>query len=130
MQDALIAGALTTTSLVGVMTRLSVEIPEGAADETGQGLGVLGINLLLAQTVPLAWRRRAPVVVLSVITAALFLFSVLGYFRSFAAFGFLIALYTVAAHRERGTSIPAGIAAGAMCCWSWSSGLSRWNPTR
>jgi signal transduction histidine kinase len=114
VQDALIAGALTATSLVGVWTRLSVEIPEGAADETVGGLGVLGITLLLGQTIPLVWRRRAPVAVLAVITSALFLFSVLGYFRSFAAFGFLIALYTVAAHRERRTSIPAGIAAGAM----------------
>jgi len=39
---------------------------------------------------------------------------VLGYFRSFAAFGFLIALYTVAANRDRRTSIPAGIVAGAV----------------
>jgi hypothetical protein len=73
---------------------------EGAADGTGEGLGVLGIVLVLAQTAPLAWRRRAPVAVLTIITSALFFFSILGYFRSFAAFGFLIALYTVAAHRD------------------------------
>lgn len=113
VQDALIAGALTATSLVGVMTHLSVDLPEGAADGTGEGLGVLGIVLVLAQTAPLAWRRRAPVAVLTIITSALFFFSILGYFRSFAAFGFLIALYTVAAHRDRRISIPAGVAAGA-----------------
>src|SRR5207342_971240 len=79
-----------------------------------KGLDALGIALVLAQTAPLAWRRRAPVVVLSIITGALFLFSILGYFRSFAAFGFLIALYTVAAHRDRRTPIPAGIAAGSV----------------
>ena len=114
VQDALIAGALTATSLVGVMNHLRVDLPEGAGDGAAKGLDALGIALVLAQTAPLAWRRRAPVVVLSVITGALFLFSILGYFRSFAAFGFLIALYTVAAHRDRRTSIPAGIAAGSV----------------
>ena len=114
VQDALIAGVLTATSVVGVMNHLSVEIPEGAEEDVIRVLDGLGIVLVLAQTAPLAWRRRSPVLVLSIITAALFLFSILGYFRSFAAFGFLIALYTVAAHRDRGISIPAGISAGAV----------------
>ena len=114
VQDSLIAGALTSTSLVGVMNRLSVDLPEGAGEVTVHTLDEFGIALVMAQTAPLAWRRRAPVAVLSIITGALFLFSILGYFRSFAAFGFLIALYTVAAHRDRGISIPAGIAAGGV----------------
>ena len=112
VQDALIAAALTAVSLIGVMTHLHVDIPEGGGDVTLRTLDLLGLTLILLQTAPLAWRRRAPVVVLAVITGALILFSVDGYFRSFAAFGFLIALYTVAAHRERSISIPAGIAAG------------------
>ena len=113
VQDALIAGVLTATSVVGVMTHLSVDLPEGTG-EVVRGLNGLGIVLVLAQTAPLAWRRRAPILVLSIVTTALFFFSVLGYFRSFAAFGFLIALYTVAANRDRRTSIPAGIVAGAV----------------
>ena len=114
VQDSFIAGALTSTSLVGVMNHLSVDLPEGAGEATVQTLDEFGIALVMAQTAPLAWRRRAPVAVLSIITGALFLFSILGYFRSFAAFGFLIALYTVSAHRDRGISIPAGIAAGGV----------------
>ena len=114
VQDSLIAAALTSTSLVGVMTRLSVDLPEGAGDVTVQALDEVGIALVLAQTAPIAWRRRAPVAVLTIVTGALFLFSILGYLRSFAAFGFLIALYTVAAQRDRGTSIPAGLAAGGV----------------
>jgi signal transduction histidine kinase len=110
VQDTLIAVLLTAASLVGVVTHLQVDIPEGGSDVNGRGLDTLGIGLILLQTIPLMWRRRAPVLVLSMTAASLFLFSLLGYFRSLAAFGFLVALYTVAAHRERRTSIPAGTA--------------------
>ena len=113
VQDSMIAAALTAVSLVGVVTRLHVDLPEGG-DASLRSLDTLGIMLILLQTAPLAWRRRAPVLVLAVIAGALFLFSIDGYFRSFASFGFLIALYSVAAHRERAVSIPAGIASGVM----------------
>jgi signal transduction histidine kinase len=113
LQDSLISGALTTTSVIGVVTDMSVDLPEGAA-EVSAGIDELGIALVLAQTVPVAWRRRAPVVILSIVTAALFLYSVLGYVRSFAALGFLLALYTLAAYEERPVSVPIGVAAGAI----------------
>jgi signal transduction histidine kinase len=112
VQDALTAGVLTATSLVGVVVHLHVDLPEGS--DTARGLDALGMGLVLLQTVPLVWRRRAPVVVLALTTGALFLYSLLGYLPSFAAFGFLVALYTVAAERERRTSIPAGIASGIV----------------
>jgi signal transduction histidine kinase len=110
VQDALVAAVLTATSLVGVAARWHVDIPEGGGEITARGLDALGICLALLQTVPLAWRRRAPLVVLSVTTAACYLFSVLGYFPSFAALGFLVALYTVSAYRDRRASIPAALA--------------------
>jgi signal transduction histidine kinase len=113
-QDSLIAGALTGTSVMGVVNDLNVDLPEGAADVAAHPLDEFGIALVLAQTAPVAWRRRSPLLVLSIVTAALFLYSVLGYVRSFAAFGFLLALYTVAAYRERHTSVPVGIAAGSV----------------
>ena len=114
VQDSLIAAALTATSLVGAVTHLHVDLPEGGGDVTLRSLDALGVALILLQTTPLVWRRRAPVVVLSVVTASLFLYSTLGYFRSFASFGFLLALYTVAAYRDRRTSIPAGIASAVV----------------
>ena len=43
----------------------------------------------------------------------MFLFFTMGYFPSFASFGYLLALYTVAAHRERRISIPAALASAA-----------------
>jgi signal transduction histidine kinase len=110
----MIAGALTATSMVGVVTDFKVDLPEGAADVTAATLDEFGVALALAQTAPVAWRRRAPVVVVSIVTAALFLYSVLGYVRSFAALGFLLALYTVAAYEDRSISAPVGVAAGSM----------------
>ncbi len=114
VQDSLIAGGLTAIALVGVVTRTRVDLPEGGGDVTRRSLDSLGVALLLLQTATLIWRRRAPVLVLAVVTASLFAFSMLGYFMSFASFGFLIALYTVAAHRERRISIPAGLACGVV----------------
>jgi signal transduction histidine kinase len=109
VQDTLIAAVLTAASLVGVMTQLHVDLPEGGDDVALREVDGLGLTLVLLQTVPLVWRRMAPVVVLCVTTSALFLFSGLGYFHSFASFGFAVALCTVAAHRDRRTSILAGI---------------------
>jgi len=112
VQDVLVAGALTATSLVGVLAHLNVDIPEGGGDLPYRPLDVLAIVLVLLQTVPLVWRRKAPVVVLAVTTVAMFLFLRLDYLPSFASLGFLVALYTVAAYRPSRVSIPAGLASG------------------
>lgn len=105
----LIASLLTTASLVGLLVHLHVDLPEGGADPVNAQLDPLGIVLALLQTVPLVWRRVAPVLVLVVCSVAMFLFFSLGYLPSFASFGFLLALYSVAAHRERRISIPAAL---------------------
>ena len=110
VQDALIAAFLTAASLVGLLKQLHVDLPEGGAESGNPSLDGLGLALALLQTVPLVWRRVAPIVVFAVVASATFLFFTLGYFPSFASFGFLLALYTVAAHRERLISIPAALA--------------------
>jgi signal transduction histidine kinase len=113
-QDALIASLLTAVSLVGLLVHLHVDLPEGGTDVANAHLDTLGILLALLQTVPLVWRRVAPVLVLAVCSGAMFLFFFLGYLPSFASFGFLLALYTVSAHRERRISIPAALASAAV----------------
>ncbi len=113
-QDALIAALITAASLLGLLVHFHVDIPEGALDSSNRSLDLLGVVLALLQTVPLAWRRVAPVAVLAITASAMFLFFALGYFPSFASFGFLLALYTVAAHRDRRMSIPAALASGAV----------------
>jgi signal transduction histidine kinase len=94
---------------VGLLVHLHVDLPEGGTDLMNARLDTLGIVLALLQTVPLVWRRVAPVLVLAVCSVAMFLFFSLGYLPSFASFGFLLALYSVAAHRERRISIPAAL---------------------
>jgi signal transduction histidine kinase len=113
-QDTLVACMLTTASLVGLLAHLHVDIPEGGSDVTTRTLDTLGIFLALLQTVPLIWRRVAPLIVLAVCSAAMFLYFFLGYLPSFASFGFVLALYTVAAHRERRISIAAALASAAV----------------
>jgi signal transduction histidine kinase len=74
----------------------------------------LAVLLTLAQTVPLVWRRRAPVVVLAVTGLATLTHLAIGYQPTWAEFGVLVALYTVAAHRPRRQAIMAAalVAAG------------------
>jgi signal transduction histidine kinase len=114
VQDALLASVLTAISLVGVFVHLHVDLPEGGEEAAVRTLDAMGIGLILLQTIPIAWRRQTPLLVLAITTFALFAYAVNGYFTSFAALGFLVALYTAAAYRERRVSIPAGVAAALM----------------
>jgi signal transduction histidine kinase len=114
VQDTLIASLLTAASLVGLLAHLHLDLPEGAMESRHRALDTVGITLALLQTVPLIWRRVAPVAVLAVCSGAMFLFFFLGYPPSFASFGFLLALYTVAAHRDRRISVPAAIASASL----------------
>ncbi len=114
MQDTFIASILTAASLLGLLVHLHLDLPEGARDTGHRALDTLGLALALLQTVPLVWRRVMPVLVLAACSGAMFLFFFLGYLPSFASFGFLLALYTVAAHRDHRVSIPAAIGGAAV----------------
>ena len=63
--------------------------------------GPLAVLLTLCQTVPVAWRRRAPYAVLAATTAAATTHMALGYKPTFAEAAMVVSLYTVAAHRPR-----------------------------
>jgi signal transduction histidine kinase len=63
--------------------------------------GPLAVLLTLCQTVPVAWRRRAPFAVLAATTAAAITHMALGYKPTFAEAAMVVSLYTVAAHRPR-----------------------------
>jgi signal transduction histidine kinase len=74
--------------------------------------GPLAVLLTLAQTVPLAWRRRAPYAVLAAATAAATAHMALGYKPTFAEVAMVVALYTVAAHRPRRRALVAALLFG------------------
>ncbi len=111
--DGAVAVALAAACLVGVFVNLPVDLPEGV-DPARRDVDGAGIGLAMLQVLPLAWRRRAPIPVLCVTSGALLLSFALGYPPSLASAGFLVALYTVASHRERRASIPAGIGSYAV----------------
>jgi signal transduction histidine kinase len=71
--------------------------------------GPLAVLLTLCQTVPLAWRRRAPYAVLAATTAAATAHMALGYKPTFAEAAMVVALYTVAAHRPRRQALVAAL---------------------
>jgi signal transduction histidine kinase len=114
VQDTIVAALLTAASLVGLLAHFHVDLPEGGTDARDRSLDTLGLVLALMQTVPLIWRRVAPVAVLAVCSSAMFLFFSFGYLPSFASFGFLLALYSVAAHTDRRISITAAVASGGV----------------
>ena len=74
--------------------------------------GVLAVLLTLGQTVPLAWRRRAPYAVLAAVTAAAFAHLAFGFKPTFAEAAMVVALYTVAAHRPRRQALVAALLFG------------------
>ena len=73
----------------------------------------LGLLLLACETLPLTWRRRAPVVVLTAITAAAFGLLVAGFQPTVADLAMIIALYSVAGCSSLRTAILAALAFGA-----------------
>jgi signal transduction histidine kinase len=89
--DALLALALLAGGILGLVLE-----PRPDA----RGPTALGIALLLAQNVPIAWRRRAPLVVAAVVVVSDALLTYLGYeVTSGVSVG--IALYTAAAFEDR-----------------------------
>ena len=72
---------------------------------------VPGVPLALAMTLPLFWRRRWPLPVLAVVTAATVVNAL--WYSEIAPFAAGLALYTVAAHVPRRQALGASLAAAA-----------------
>jgi signal transduction histidine kinase len=65
----------------------------------------LGVLLVIAATLPLAWRRKNPVAVMWAVGVSATLIEALGYTTGAGGVGAIIALYTIAAHCDRRRSI-------------------------
>ncbi len=76
-------------------------------DCTGWGPRPLGVALVLAETLPLAVRRRRPVIVWSVCGIAATVYGVLPYPDPPVSFGAVVAVYSVAAYTRRRTAVVA-----------------------
>jgi signal transduction histidine kinase/DNA-binding CsgD family transcriptional regulator len=105
LPDVILAVVVSVPAFVGT-------VPAIASERHQQTLVAAAVPLALMQALPLAWRRVQPLAVLAVTVAAtVALFGVGG---RFFPLGVAIALYTVAAHRERPQALRAGLAALAV----------------
>lgn len=105
--DAAFAFGLTVLALVGT------QIPPESGEFAPPSL--LGLVLILLQTVPVAFRRRSPVRVLALIGLATIGHAILGERATSATFGVLFALYTVAAEcDEEEARVSLGITLGGI----------------
>ena len=91
---ALFVTGVALTSLVGRATEV-VETDAGTAHFAPPD--ALGIGLLLASTVAISWRRRAPLVVLLLTSGAVFAYHQAGYAPPPLPYGPLLALYALSA---------------------------------
>jgi signal transduction histidine kinase len=91
LADWFLAAAVAVTAIVGLFVK-------DEAGVTYRNDDVLLVLLVLASTIPLAWRRRMPFDVLLVVGGSSVLIGTLHYHQGAGGLGVLIALYSVAAH--------------------------------
>ncbi|MCK9794233.1 histidine kinase [Isoptericola sp. 4D.3] len=97
VRDGLLAAVLAVLGFVPTLSAIGVELgdlPERPAD-------VWTVVLVLAQSLPLAVRRRWPGACLAVVGTALALDQALSYPPTFASIGLYVAVYSAGAHLAR-----------------------------
>jgi signal transduction histidine kinase len=119
--DALLAAGVT------VMVLVDLSWP---ADAVGvRPTDALAVALSLLQTVPLAFRRRAPLVTFVLTLVGVCLYYPLGYEVTDGTLATFIGVYTVAAHEGRVQSLVAlGLLAFGMT-WYWATRAEPFDPT-
>jgi signal transduction histidine kinase len=119
------ARAADLVIVVGLVVSAQAEIWTDGPPSVGRSVAAL---ILLAATVPLAWRTTAPLVVAAIVSVALFVGTVGlqdDYGASFQAWvALLLALYSVAAHAERPRRLlGAGIVVASVAAWQIAEAL-------
>jgi signal transduction histidine kinase len=93
--DGLLALLVTVVALDSLVGRLSQVVETDEGDVRFRAPDVLGVGLLLIGTVSITWRRRAPMVVLLVSSAAFLAYEEFSYAPPPLPYAPLTALYTV-----------------------------------
>jgi signal transduction histidine kinase len=107
--DALLAAVVGGVTVVAIVVEANSQGPE---------LRPIGWPLLALQIVPLAWRRRAPTIVVALTTAGAALYGARYLPDAPLMFGPLLAYYTVAAFRPRRVSVPVALVVMALAAGS------------
>ncbi|MER5887169.1 histidine kinase [Streptomyces sp. NPDC001941] len=109
VQDGVLAVVLSVMAFVPTLSVIGAQI----GDLPGRPADALSIVLTLAQTLPLAGRRKVPGVCFAVIGFAFAGHQVLGYATTFGSMGLYVALYSAGAHQARSRgALPAVASAG------------------
>jgi signal transduction histidine kinase len=101
--DAALAGVVALVTLTSVVV-------DDRNDPTLRLTG-WGVALLVAEIVPLVFRRRAPLAVLLVVTAATMAYGIAELPDPAITFALALAVYTFAAYRRRSVTLPFALAA-------------------
>ncbi|HYY80272.1 MAG TPA: hypothetical protein VFD04_13970 [Actinomycetes bacterium] len=112
VQDGLLAGALAGMGVIGLLVGVGTGLlPKGSEPPT-----LLAGLLVVGQSAPVAWRRRAPLPVLAVVEVSTIAYFLLHFAPTGAALGAVIAFYTVAARYPTPVVLPfaAGFAGGVL----------------
>ena len=119
--DALLAAVVTAMVLVDLSS---------AADATGvRRTDALAVLLSLLQTLPLAFRRRAPLPTFVLIMVGVCTYYALGYEVTDGTLATFVGVYTVAAYEDRAKSLLAlGLLAFGMT-WYWTFRAEPFDPT-
>jgi len=114
-RGAMIDAAMAVAMFVFAMLSL-ISLPDFGGVRP---LDWLGVALIAAQTLSLAWRRRYPVTILVVAVGAFVVDRGLNYPSSWAVFGIAFALYTIGAELGAGRSMIIGaIAIAVIVGWT------------
>jgi signal transduction histidine kinase len=118
--------ATDPTVVDGLLAGLLVVVEVGGAALIGRytdepSLTPLGVVLLLAGTVPVTWRRRAPVLVWAVVGAATGAYGIAS-LPDPVFVGAFVSLYTVVARCPPRVSVPIGVATAAL--WLLATAMS------
>lgn len=97
LKDGILALTLTLPAFVPTLSNLGAQI----GDLPERPANALGVGLVLAQTLPLAVRRRWPAACLAVVAGAFAVHQALGFATTFASVGLYLALYSAGAHQVR-----------------------------
>jgi signal transduction histidine kinase len=95
-------------AVVAVVTVVSIAVED--ADDPSMRLTRWGVVSLVVQFVPLVWRRRAPVLVLSLVGVGTVGYGMAELPDPAIVFALALAIYTVAAHRPRTVTVPCLVA--------------------
>ncbi|MER5599715.1 histidine kinase [Streptomyces sp. NPDC002265] len=96
-KDGLCALLLAVLAFVPTLSKIGAQI----GDLPERPAGALSFGLILAQTLPLAARRRWPAGTLGVVGCAFAVYQALGFATTFGSLGLYLAVYSAGAHRVR-----------------------------